>query len=115
MHEFGVVSQLLQGLEAKAREVGATRILAINLVIGERASIVDDSFRFYFEALSPGTVAEGAQLHVRRVPSRFYCAGCDERYVPATGTFNCPTCGSLGQLTEEGGEFLVESIEIEQE
>lgn len=113
MHEFGVVSHLLQGLEAKARELGATRIVAINLVIGDRASIVDESFRFYFDALAPGTVADGAVLTMRRVPTRFFCAACAARYTPASGDFRCPTCGTTGRVTEEGSEFLVESIEVE--
>jgi hydrogenase nickel incorporation protein HypA/HybF len=115
MHEFSVATQLLEGLEAKARELGATRIVAINLVIGDRASIVDESFRFYLEALAPGTLAEGAQLNVRRVTTRFHCAICDTHYTPGGGHFHCPTCGATGHVTEEGSEFLVESIEIEED
>jgi hydrogenase nickel incorporation protein HypA/HybF len=115
MHEFSVATQLLEGLEAKARELGATRIIAINLVIGDRASIVDESFRFYFEALAPGTLAEGARLIVRRVPTRFHCDVCDALYVPTGGSFHCPTCGATGHVTSEGSEFLVESIEIEED
>jgi hydrogenase nickel incorporation protein HypA/HybF len=115
MHEFGVARQLLDGLEAKARELGATRIVSINLVIGDRASIVDESFRFYFEALAPGTLAEGAQLVVRRVPTRFHCDACDALYTPSGSNFHCPACGATGHVTAEGSEFLVESIEIEQD
>src|SRR5262249_14507891 len=113
MHEFGVMSYLLEAVEEKAQELGATRVLAINLVIGDRASIVDDSLLYYFDFMTPGTVAEGAQLNTRRVPTRFRCDRCDKLYEPVGADFRCPDCGKVGQLTEEGAEFLIESIVIE--
>lgn len=112
MHEFGLMSQLLQAVEAKAQEMGCRPILAINLLIGDRASIVDDSLLFYFDMLAPGTLAEGADLNVRRIPSRFYCGRCHEKFTPGGGNFNCPTCGQVGTVTTEGSELLIESIEL---
>ena len=37
------MSYLLETVDDRARREGARRIVAINLVIGERASIIDDS------------------------------------------------------------------------
>jgi hydrogenase nickel incorporation protein HypA/HybF len=113
MHEFGIMSYLLDAVEAKAREVNASQVLAINLVVGDRSSIVDDSLLFYFEMLTPGTLVEGAALNMRRVPTRFYCAPCDQTYDQSGSDFCCPHCGKIGKLTDEGSEFLIESIEIE--
>lgn len=115
MHEFGVMSYLLEAVEAKAQEVGARRVVAVNLALGDRASIVDDSLLYYFTLLTPGTLLEGAQLNVRRVPTRFYCSACGCTYPVSGADFACPTCGALGQITDEGGEFLIESIAIERE
>lgn len=112
MHEFALMTQLLEAVEATAQQMGARPILAINLRIGDRASIVDDSLLFYFDMLTPGTLAEGAALNVERVPSRFYCAACKEKYTPNGADFNCPGCGKVGTLTSEGGELLIESIEL---
>ncbi len=112
MHEFSVMSYLLDGVEEKARALGAHRILAINLQIGDRATIIDDSLLYYFDAMTPGTLAEGAQLNICRVPMEFYCSHCALPYEPAAD-FRCPRCGLFGQATEAGGELLVESIEIE--
>ncbi len=99
-------------MEAKAREIGAERIVAINLVIGERASVFDDSLLFYFDMLTPGTRADGARLNVRRTPMRFHCAACDRDYGRAGDTFRCPDCGTVGQITRDGSELLIESIEV---
>ena len=113
MHEFGVMTYLLDAVESKARELEARRILAINLVIGDRASIVEDSMSFYFEQMAHGTLAEGAMLNMRRVPNEFACTECSTIFTPRNGTFRCPECGAVGQLREAGSEFLIESIEIE--
>lgn len=119
MHEFALMSHLLQAVEEKALELGATRVLAINLVVGDRSSIVDDggwtpAWQFYFDMLTPGTVVEGAALNMRRVASRFHCATCNQTFEPAHD-FHCPHCGAIGVMTDEGGEFLLESIEIERD
>ncbi len=107
------MSALLELVEEHAQELGAKRVLTINLVIGERACIIDDSLLFYFQELTPGTLAEGAELMVRRPPMRFHCAACDRDYAPAGGDFRCPACGAVGCVTDDGTEILIESMEIE--
>jgi hydrogenase nickel incorporation protein HypA/HybF len=112
MHELSIMSYLLEAVEARARELGAHKVLAINLVLGERAGI-DDSLLFYFDALTPGTPVEGASLNIRRTPMRFHCAACDSDYKPSGADFACPRCGAVGQLVDGATELLIESIEIE--
>lgn len=113
MHELSVMSYMLDIVEQQAQQSGARKVLAINLVVGERASFVDDSLLFYFDMLTPGRLCEGATLNIRRTPMRFHCAGCDTNYGPATGSFRCPECGTIGQVTSDGSELLIESMEIE--
>ncbi len=113
MHELSVMSALLELVEEHAQELGAKRVLTINLVIGERACIIDDSLLFYFQELTPGTLAEGAELMVRRPAMRFHCAACESHYAPAGGDFRCPACRTVGCVTDDGTEILIESMEIE--
>lgn len=113
MHELSVMAYLLEAVEEHAAQLGATKVLAINLVIGERASIVDDSLLFSFDLLTPGTLAEGAALNLRRTRMRFRCAGCADDYHPTGADFCCPRCGTVGQVTDDGSELLIESMEIE--
>ncbi|MEO8392255.1 MAG: hypothetical protein ABI700_04605 [Chloroflexota bacterium] len=47
-------------------------------------------------------MVEGAELNTRRVPSRFAYATCATSYEPVGADFRCPTCGSIGQITDEG-------------
>jgi hydrogenase nickel incorporation protein HypA/HybF len=114
MHEISVVTYLLETVEEQARQHGANRVLGIHLVIGERASIVDDSLHFYFDMLTPGTLSHGAKLTTRRVPSQLKCLGCGATYL-AGHDFRCPHCGELGHISAEGSEFYIDSIEIERD
>lgn len=112
MHEYSVMSYLLETIEAKAREIGAERILTVNLVVGDRSSIVDDAMLFYFNMMTPGTLAQGAALNMERIPSQFYCESCGATFVPGSD-FDCPACGRIGTPTEAGSEFYIDSIEVE--
>lgn len=106
------MSYLLEAVEQEAGKLGAQRVTAINLAVGERAGI-DDSLLFYFDMLTPQTVAEGAQLNIRRTSMSFACEGCGDSYAPRGSDFACPRCGSVGQVVSDGSELLIESIEIE--
>jgi len=114
VHEFSVMSYLLEAVEGQAQQHGARKVLSINLVMGDRASFIDDSLLFYFDMLTPGTLADGAKLNIRRTPMRFICATCGSDYSPSGDDFCCPICGQVGQVTNDGSELLIESIEIEE-
>ena len=111
MHELSIASYLLEAVEEQAQQAGAARIVAINLVIGERAGVVDDSLRFSFELLAQDTLAEGACINVRRTLMRFHCAACADDYTPREG-FRCPRCGASGQIVDDASKLMIESIEI---
>src|SRR4051794_20677489 len=101
MHELSIMTYLLDAVEEKAREVGASRVRAINLVVGERTGALEDSLLFYFDMLTPETVVEGARLNIRRTRMAFQCERCDEEYVPEVGGFDCPRCGEVGRLSKD--------------
>lgn len=113
MHELSIASYLLETVLAEAEKRAAQRVVAISLVVGERAGVVEDSLRFCFELIAPETAAAGAELVVRYAPMRFACAACGGEYSPAGGSFRCPGCGEVGQVTSDGSELLIESLEIE--
>jgi hydrogenase nickel incorporation protein HypA/HybF len=116
MHELPITESILELALETAQRAGARRIMAIDLVIGELSSIVDDSVQFYFDLISRGTPAESAVLRFRREPGQLVCRACTCGWaasapLPAV----CPGCGSA-QLQVVGGQaFRVESIEVDDE
>ena len=114
MHELAVTQHILDIALEHAQQAGAQRIMAIYLVIGDIASIVDDSVQLYFDYLTPETMAEGAKLVFRRIPARYRCRACGHEYTPEHGwAWQCPVCQEWGGEVLQGQEFSVESIEVE--
>jgi hydrogenase nickel incorporation protein HypA/HybF len=113
MHELAVTESILEIALRHARERNATRITGLNLVLGQWSSIVDDSVQFYWDTISDGTIAKGAQLHFRRVPVRLTCRTCENEYAPAGELLACPQCGGTDVKVIAGEEFQLEAIDIE--
>lgn len=114
MHELPVTESVLAIALEAAQNNGGGRVIAINLVIGEMASIVDDSVQFYFDILSKDTLAAGAALSFRRAPATATCLDC-QRQTPVKPPLLpvCPVCGSNKLVVTGGKEFFVESIEVD--
>ncbi len=116
MHELPVTQGMLAVVLEAAEKAGNRRVLAIDVVIGDLTSIVDDSVQFYFDILSKGTLAEGAQLRFRREPATATCAECGHAFeVRPPLVVECPRCGSPFIRISGGTEFYVESIEVEED
>lgn len=116
MHELPVTRGILSVVLQAAAQANARRITAIDLVIGDFSSIVDDSVQFYFDILSRGTPAEGATLHFRREAAIATCWDCSHQAsVRAPLLSHCPACNSTRLQVSGGRAFYVHSMEVEDE
>lgn len=113
MHEYGITRGIIEAATEAAAKVGAKRVTAIKLVIGDLASVLDESVRFYFDILAEGTAAAGAELVFQRVPAELVCATCGKVFPLAGRDWTCPACGGRGRISDRAREFYVESIEVE--
>ena len=113
MHELSVTQSLLEIALRHAERAGARHITRLNLVIGELTSIVDDSVQFYWDIISQGTIAEGAQLHFERTPGILRCLSCGHTFPLDGRDYACPVCGERQVVAVGGDDFRLESIEVE--
>jgi len=113
MHELSVTQGILDVVLRHAEQAGAQRITRIDLVIGDLSTFVDDSVQFYFDIISRGTLAEGAELVFHRVPGTMRCWDCGETFTYDGRLVECPHCGSVRVQVIGGQEFYVESIEVD--
>jgi hydrogenase nickel incorporation protein HypA/HybF len=113
MHEMSVTQSLLDIALRHAERANAQRITRLNMVIGELASIVDDSVQFYWDIISRDTIAAGAELHFERVPGVLRCLGCAHTFPLDGRDYACPACGEKQVVAAGGDEFRLESIEVE--
>jgi hydrogenase nickel incorporation protein HypA/HybF len=113
MHELSITESVLEIVLRHAQSANAQHVRNIQLVIGDLASIVDDSVQFYWDIISKDTLAEGAKLHFRRLPVELLCLDCQHHFQPAPDRYECPNCGSTRLQIISGREFYVDSIDVE--
>ncbi|HET8592916.1 MAG TPA: hydrogenase maturation nickel metallochaperone HypA [Solirubrobacterales bacterium] len=126
MHELSLAGAIVETVE---RHAGGSRVTAVQMRIGSLRQVVPDSLAFYFEIVARGSVCEGAELQHELVAALLRCPRCGAEWDPAPPpvathggeigglpglpTFRCPGCASGGGEVLRGGEFEVESIEVE--
>ena len=114
MHELAVTQQVLEIALRHAEAADALRITQIHLVVGQLATIVDDSVQFYWDLIAQDTIAQGAQLTFERRPATLRCLACGETFtLSGQGDFRCPHCGDLDVVVAGGDELRIDHIEIE--
>ena len=113
MHELSITESILEISLRHARKANASRITNLYLVVGQLASIVDDSVQFYWDIISSGTIADGAELHFRRLPAMLLCLDCQHQYTLSGDGFACPECSSEHVKVVSGEEFFMEAIDVE--
>ena len=115
MHELPATRGMLDLALESMRRAGAERVLAIDVVVGDLTSIVDDSVQFYFDVLSRGTPADGAELRFRREAAEGRCLECDHEFgVTPPLVRTCPACESLALRVTGGRDFYIASIEVDE-
>jgi len=113
MHELGVTENIVNIAVAKADEAQASKVIKINLVVGELSGFVPDCIQFYFDTLSKDTVAKGAVLHFESVPAELRCRDCSTIFRPEDTLWACPKCRGRSVEVWKGREIYIESLEVE--
>jgi len=111
MHELSLAGAVIDTAE---RHAGGRRVVHIQLRLGELRQVVPESLAFYFEHVARGTLCEGAVLEYETVAAAIGCGECSAGWTLDDAGFRCPRCGTGNVAVEQGNEFEVESIEVEE-
>ena len=113
MHEMSIIAGVLDAVVPSAQQAGADRVLSITLRIGDMTEVIDEALEFAFEALTEGTMCEGAELVVNKVHPRSVCFECGAEFDHDRFHRTCPACGSYETRLVQGKELEIESIEVD--
>ena len=113
MHEMGIIAGVLDVVNPSAAEAGANRVLAVNLRVGVMTEAIEDALVFAFEALSEGTLSEGAELAIEWVEPESVCLECANVFGHDRFHRTCPECGSYETALIAGRELEIASIEVD--
>lgn len=112
MHELSVTQALLDAALRHAAASGALRVTEVRVVLGDLASVVDDSVRAWWDEVARGTLCEGSSLVFERVAARVLCTACGREYGLPDGLEPCPGCGGASLRVTAGDECRLESLTI---
>ncbi len=112
MHEMSLAEGILQIVEDTARANAAAQVRAVLLEIGALSHVEEQSLRFCFDAVTRGTVADGARLDVMATPGRAWCMPCGESVALTRLGEACPFCGGYQLQVTQGDEMKVKEIEV---
>lgn len=110
---MSIIAGVLDAVIPSAKQAGADRVLGITLRIGDMTEVVDEALEFGFEALTEGTMCEGARLVVNKVHPRSVCFECGNEFDHDRFHRSCPLCGSYETRVVAGKELEIESIEVD--
>lgn len=77
MHEFSMAEELLSIVRTNAAASNAKKVTSIRVRLSGISSITADALSFSFDAVSRGTICEGASLIIERVPVIVRCKRCN--------------------------------------
>lgn len=113
MHEMGIMQGILDASFEAAQDAGKSKISLIKVTIGELTEIQDYALEFAFEALSAGTMAEGAKFEMTFLEPKSTCQDCGYTYTHDHFTMTCPKCGSFDVKLMQGRELQIDAIEAD--
>ena len=113
MHELAITEGIIDAAIPAAVENGAKKILEIRLKVGMMSGVIPSCVKEYFDMLSKGTIAEGAEIVVDYIPVSIECRECGYKGVTERSLRGCPECGSTNIRITGGSEYFVDSLKVE--
>ncbi|MCX7170698.1 MAG: hydrogenase maturation nickel metallochaperone HypA [Proteobacteria bacterium] len=114
MHEMALAEGVLQLIEDAAQREHFVRVKTIWLEIGQLASVEPEALAFCFDAVTRGSIAEGARLEFVAVAGSGWCMQCEAGVPMAELYAACPRCGGYQLQVAGGTEMRVKELEVEE-
>ncbi len=112
MHEFDVVKSLFDSLLPELEKKGVKRVAEVKFRIGSTFS--KEALLHAFDALSKGTILEGAAVKVDVLEKKILCQCGREQFVTSEDLlghiFVCPNCGETHEIDEVHDLELLEVV-----
>lgn len=111
MHEYSIVSALLDQIEAQVALHPRAKVRRVSVRIGELAGVEIELLRTAYETIRERSVCAEAELAIEAVAAAWQCTRC-ARPIETGAVLQCPDCHRPARLAT-GGEIILERIEME--
>lgn len=116
MHELGIMTSVFDAVESSARDAGASKVLKVDLSVGEMTEAIQDALEFAFEALmelEEHEMMRGCELSIHMIKPKSRCLECGAEFEHDRFHLFCPECDSFATELLCGRELQIDSIEVD--
>jgi hydrogenase nickel incorporation protein HypA/HybF len=106
MHEYSIVSSLVDGVERVVAKHPGARVRRVHVDIGEI-----ELLRTAFTTFRDKTICENAELAIHPVAADWRCPACHKE-IPVGASLRCPECHRPAALVA-GDEITLARVEME--
>ncbi len=110
MHEMSLAGGILRVVEQAQVREGFKRVSRLALEAGALSGVEVSALRFALEAMSPGTLLEGATIDITQPPAAAWCMACAQAVTIQSRLDDCPLCGSAQTQPTGGHELKVREL-----
>lgn len=113
MHEYSIVSSLIESCEEYARQNCATIVTKVVVKIGVLSGVEPHLLKEAFEAFKTASLCADAKLVINIQKVKISCKSCQNEQEIEKNEFVCPKCGSFDVDVLEGEDMYLMSLELE--
>lgn len=120
MHEFSVMTQIVDTIISEAKRRDAHKVERVELELGEFTMLGHEQMRFAYDVLSRDTIMQGSELEIRTVKGVIKCDSCgyegsvkvaDDTPHRSVPILECPKCQSAARIVQ-GRDCVVRNIRM---
>ncbi|MDY6880032.1 MAG: hydrogenase maturation nickel metallochaperone HypA [Desulfatiglans sp.] len=124
MHEFGLAQSIVTKILKIAEANRATKIVGLNLEVGEVSLVNPEQLKWHMEILTADTMAQDMEVTILEVPVRIRCPTCgyeggvhyqkhgNEQLHSRIPDFDCVECGRTDTIIIQGKELSIKDINV---
>ncbi len=113
MHEMSLAEGILQVIEDHAARDRFHKVTQVRLEIGRLSGVEPEALRFCFDAVTRGSIAEGAALEILPVAGQAWCFSCGKAVAITEELPQCPDCGSAKLTVQSGNEMRIKDLLVD--
>ncbi len=113
MHEYSIVTSLLDLCEENAKKESAEKITKVEVKIGKLSGVEPDLLQTAFDTFKEKTICEEAEfvMHIQDIV--IYCNVCKKEFILKENEFSCPVCKGYDIETIDGEDMYLMRLEME--
>jgi hydrogenase nickel incorporation protein HypA/HybF len=113
MHELSVTKGILKICIEEGERYKVKEINKVNIKVGELTGLVPNCIAYYFNIVAKGTIAEGAEILIEKIPVSIHCEECGFEGELGKNNYYCPKCSGSKYKIIKGREFYLDTMEVD--